>query len=329
MRFAARYANRTSFSSSYVDHLNTPRLVADAAGTAVWRWDQQEPFGDNVADENPSGLGDFNLPLRLPGQRYDKETGLHYNYFRDYDPSIGGYKQSDLIGLYAGLNTYAYGEGSPVEWTDFFGLCMIQVRFKPIPGGSTVGIFHAYIVTTGPGGGTPKFFRGGPDGPRTVSSWPMWGTIQIVTGPYVADTPDWDPGIPPSIVVLDNDEPCTCYDQSFTATLNAINAARITYVPAFSNSNSVIGTALSQAGFNLPSPRFSHQDSATICLDTSAEGTRSDVSRPKASRHRLRRRCHHFGRGNHYPHFLRTQRERVANATRSGAPRREHAGAGG
>jgi hypothetical protein len=42
----------------------------------VWRWDQQEPFGNNVADENPNGLGAFDLPLRLPGQYFDKETNL-------------------------------------------------------------------------------------------------------------------------------------------------------------------------------------------------------------------------------------------------------------
>jgi len=53
----------------HTDHLNTPRLVANSSGTTVWRWDQQEPFGDNVANENPSGLGAFDLPLRLPGQR--------------------------------------------------------------------------------------------------------------------------------------------------------------------------------------------------------------------------------------------------------------------
>ena len=57
----------------------------------MWRWDQQEPFGVNVPDENPSGLGAFNLPLRLPGQYFDKETNLHYNYHRDYDPQIGRY----------------------------------------------------------------------------------------------------------------------------------------------------------------------------------------------------------------------------------------------
>jgi len=76
----------------------------------VWRWDQQEPFGVNVADENPSGLGAFEFPLRFPGQYFDKETNLHYNYFRDYDSGIGRYVQSDPIGLGGGTNTYLISE---------------------------------------------------------------------------------------------------------------------------------------------------------------------------------------------------------------------------
>jgi len=103
------------------DHLNTPRLVADATGSTVWRWDQAEPFGDSPADENPSGAGPFDLPLRLPGQYYDAESGLHYNYFRDYDPSIGSYKQSDPIGLLGGINSYVYAEGSPLTQSDARG----------------------------------------------------------------------------------------------------------------------------------------------------------------------------------------------------------------
>jgi RHS repeat-associated protein len=96
--------------------------VADSAGTTVWRWDQLEPFGNTVPDENPSGLGIYDLPLRFAGQRYDAETGLHYNYYRDFDPSLGIYKQSDPIGLRGGVNTYTYVNSSPLMYTDPLGL---------------------------------------------------------------------------------------------------------------------------------------------------------------------------------------------------------------
>jgi RHS repeat-associated protein len=100
-------------------------LVADATGTTVWRWDQAEPFGNNPADEDPDGNSvAFDLPLRLPGQRYDKETALHYNYFRDYDPSIGRYGESDPIGLRGGLNTYAYGDSAPLHSIDLY--CLVS-----------------------------------------------------------------------------------------------------------------------------------------------------------------------------------------------------------
>jgi len=75
-----------------------------------------------VADENPSGVGTFDLPLRLPGQRYDQETRLHYNYYRDYDPSLGRYGESDPIGLRGGMNTYFYVAGSSLKFSDARGL---------------------------------------------------------------------------------------------------------------------------------------------------------------------------------------------------------------
>ena len=75
-----------------------------------------------MPDENPSGLGNFTCNLRLPGQYFDRETNLHYNYFRDYDPSIGRYVQSDPIGLGGGLNTYAYVNGQPLRLVDPLGL---------------------------------------------------------------------------------------------------------------------------------------------------------------------------------------------------------------
>ena len=52
------------------------------------------------------------------GQYYDQETGLHYNYRRDFDPQAGRYVQSDPVGLYGGLNTYAYVENQPNRYVD-------------------------------------------------------------------------------------------------------------------------------------------------------------------------------------------------------------------
>ena len=58
----------------------------------------------------------------FPGQYYDQETGLHYNYFRYYDPSTGRYITSDPIGLRGGLNPFSYVNGNPMRYVDLRGL---------------------------------------------------------------------------------------------------------------------------------------------------------------------------------------------------------------
>jgi RHS repeat-associated protein len=148
----------------HVDHLNTPRLVADDQQRTVWRWDQQEPFGGNVPDENPSGVGLFELPLRLPGQFHDKETGLYYNAARDYDPSGGRYIESDPVGLRAGLSTYAYGLSSPLVEIDPFGLDVIVTYFPGFPGHIGIGI----------------------DTSQTVGLYPVLQTVSMMTCSTVA-----------------------------------------------------------------------------------------------------------------------------------------------
>ena len=65
-----------------------------------------------------SGLGAFTCNLRFPGQYFDQETGTHYNYFRDYDPLLGRYLQSDPIGLEGGLSSYAYVAADPLGSSD-------------------------------------------------------------------------------------------------------------------------------------------------------------------------------------------------------------------
>ncbi len=57
----------------------------------------------------------------MAGQYYDQETGLHYNYFRYYDPSTGRYITSDPIGLQGGLNTYGYVDANPLSYVDPLG----------------------------------------------------------------------------------------------------------------------------------------------------------------------------------------------------------------
>ncbi len=77
----------------HTDHLGTPQVLSDKDQNVVWQG-EYSPFGDvtettRAVEQN----------LRFPGQYFDNETGLYYNYFRDYDPSIGRYVQSDPIGI--------------------------------------------------------------------------------------------------------------------------------------------------------------------------------------------------------------------------------------
>lgn len=118
--FASDYEHRVYTVHS--DRLGTPYMLKDESATSVWEA-RYDPFGIAEVDEDPDGDGDtVTLNVRFPGQYYDEETGLHYNYFRDYDPSTGRYIQSDPIGLRGGLNTYAYAAANPLRYIDPLGL---------------------------------------------------------------------------------------------------------------------------------------------------------------------------------------------------------------
>lgn len=121
-------ANGVAVYYLHTDHLNTPRLATDEQNQIVWRSQPlTEPFGNNPPEEDPDGNGiPFTLNLRFPGQYFDKETNLNYNYFRDYDPSLGRYVQSDPIGLAGGINTYTYVDGNPLAYIDPLGNSKVQ-----------------------------------------------------------------------------------------------------------------------------------------------------------------------------------------------------------
>ena len=116
----------------YTDHLNAPRIATDENQIIVWRWDS-DAFGVGQIDRDPDGDGvKLNVRLRFPGQYYDGETGLYYNYFRDYDRTLGRYVQSDPIGLAGGINTFAYVGGNPSNWIDPYGLSKFD-KFYGLP----------------------------------------------------------------------------------------------------------------------------------------------------------------------------------------------------
>jgi RHS repeat-associated protein len=58
----------------------------------------------------------------LPGQYWDEETGLHYNFQRYYDPEFGRYLSNDPAGLKGGQNKYRYARNNPLHRIDPYGL---------------------------------------------------------------------------------------------------------------------------------------------------------------------------------------------------------------
>ena len=109
----------------HTDHLDTPRLLTDSAGGVVWRA-AYDAYGRAYVDSSSSLAEEFNV--RFPGQYYDEETGLHYNYHRYYDPSIGRYLSPDPIGQLGGVNLYTYSLNNPVNMIDPYGTTPLWVE---------------------------------------------------------------------------------------------------------------------------------------------------------------------------------------------------------
>jgi RHS repeat-associated protein len=177
------------------DQINTPRMITDQNNNVVWQWENNDPFGQTPPNSNPSGQGNFTFNQRFPGQYFDSETNLFYNYFRDYDPTTGRYIQSDLIGnvlykdlairklslvtgtvfpeimsqIYSALpkynQSYAYVLGNPLKYSDSFGLIMASCKANNTAGSadsyhSTGGKVCEYTCTSG---GRSAVVKGGCD----------------------------------------------------------------------------------------------------------------------------------------------------------------------
>ena len=117
------------------DHLNTPRKLTQADGQAAWQW-AYSAFGEEqpttgakrfTSETTTPTTGSTSIPevtfnLRYPGQYFDSETKLHYNWNRTYDGRTGRYTQGDPIGLDGGWNRFTYVGGNPLLFVDPEGL---------------------------------------------------------------------------------------------------------------------------------------------------------------------------------------------------------------
>jgi RHS repeat-associated protein len=104
-----------------------PSRLLDESGKVVWaaRYDAWGKVKKLFVDE-------VEQPLRLQGQYFDGETGLHYNRFRYYSPEIGAFISQDTLGLLAGENVYGFGPNAQM-WIDPLGLCKESNQFAKEP----------------------------------------------------------------------------------------------------------------------------------------------------------------------------------------------------
>jgi RHS repeat-associated protein len=102
------------FYAIVTDIVGTPTELVDEHGTVAWQG-RANLWGDGV------GAGTASTPLRFPGQYFDPESGLHYNYLRHYDPVSASYVSPDPLGLFGGPSPHGYVH-NPTGWTDALGL---------------------------------------------------------------------------------------------------------------------------------------------------------------------------------------------------------------
>ncbi|MBB0501201.1 hypothetical protein G7M38_03190 [Escherichia coli] len=200
----------------HTDVNGAPEEMTDSDGRIVWETGYQ--VWGNTIQEKDHGRVEQNL--RYQGQYLDRETGLHYNLHRYYDPDVGRFMVTDPIGLNGGLNLYAYAP-NPLSYIDPLGLCKLR---------GSDGRYRSAQNIQEEIGGLPNFAGKTPGEIRQTLRNRGYSSVQAHSGGEV-----WTKALPDGNTVAVRIDPANPRSPSHYA--DAVPHAHIETVPTSSVSN--------------------------------------------------------------------------------------------
>ncbi|WP_244298032.1 RHS repeat domain-containing protein [Actinobacillus vicugnae] len=169
----------------HCDQIGIPREMTDSQGNIIWKgsyyvWGQLKRSHENYTAHQP---------FRLQNQYFDKETGLHYNFFRYYNPILGRFVNQDPIGFAGGENLYRFANNAQ-HWIDPLGLeTFIINRDLAVLGSSARSranpITHTFVAISDNNGRIIKTYSWGND--ANLRGWNVDQELDLTTAQQALD----------------------------------------------------------------------------------------------------------------------------------------------